>query len=318
VDAERLLQRVLEGGLIAPPAPVVAMLSGGRDSVCMLDLAVRARGAGAVAALHVNYRLRAEADEDERHCAELCAALGVELTVDRPAPPDGGNLQAWARDRRYAAAASLAAPAGARIVTGHTAEDQVETILYRLASSPSRRALLGMRPLDGSLARPLLGSTRAEVTGYCRCRGLRWREDSSNAEPTYARNRIRAGLLPELASVHPAAAANVLRTAELLRGEAEVLDALVTAELDGSGSTPRGTIALERLAELHPALRRLVVQALADAAAGRPVAGAARHAEEVAALRRTGIAMLDLGGGVRAVAERGVLRAERAGADTDI
>jgi tRNA(Ile)-lysidine synthase len=311
VDADPLLQRVLEDGLIAPPDPVVAMLSGGRDSVCMLDLAVRARGAAAVSAMHVNYGLRGEADEDERHCAELCASLGVELTVDRPERPEGGNLQAWARDRRYAAAARLAEPRGARIVTGHTADDQVETILYRLASSPSRRALLGMKPLDGRLARPLLGTTREEVTEYCRRRGLRWREDSTNAEPAYARNRIRAGLLPELSAVHPAASANVLRTAALLREEAELLDGLVAAELDGSGGTPRGTIALERLAELHPALRRLVVQALADAAAGRPVAGAARHAEGVAALRRTGTAMLDLGGGVRAVAERGVLRAER-------
>ena len=110
--------------------------------------------------------------------------------------------------------------------------------------------------------------------------------------------------------MHPAAAANVLRTAELLRDEAEVLDALVDAELDGSGATPAGTIALERLGELPPALRRLVVQRLADSVAGRPVAGAARHAEEVVALRRTGRAMLDLGGGTRAVVERGVLRAE--------
>jgi tRNA(Ile)-lysidine synthase len=86
-----------------------------------------------------------------------------------------------------------------------------------------------------------------------------------------------------------------------------VLDGLVAAELDGAG---RNTISLERLAELPPALRRLIVQRLADSAAGRPVAGAARHAEEVAGLRRTGTAMLDLGGSVRAIAERGILRAE--------
>jgi tRNA(Ile)-lysidine synthase len=312
VAADQLLERVVSAGLIAPPAPVVAMLSGGRDSVCMLDLAVRARGAEAVAALHVNYGLRDDSDADERHCAELCEALGVALTTERPQRPEGpGNLQAWARDCRYAAAARLALPVGSTIVTGHTADDQVETILYRLASSPSRRALLGMRPRDGSLARPLLGTTRAEVTAYCERRGLSWREDRSNSEPTYARNRIRAGLLPELAKAHPAASANVLRTAELLRDEAEVLDALVAAEVDGSGATARGTISLRRLEELHPALRRLVVQQLADGAAGRPVPGAARYAEQVCGLRRTGVAMLDLGGGVRAVVERGVLRAER-------
>ncbi len=311
MDAEGLFERVEAGGLIAPPAPVVAMLSGGRDSVCMLDLAVRVRGADAVAALHVNYGLREGSGADERHCAELCERLGVELEVERPIRPEGpGNLQAWARDNRYAAAARLAEARGATIVTGHTADDQVETILYRLASSPSRRALLGMRSHDGRLARPLLGTTRAEATAYCEQRRLAWRDDASNADPSFARNRIRLGLLPQLEAVHPAAAANVLRTASLLRDEAELLDALVDAEL-GRGETGRNTIALDRLGQLAPALRRLVVQRLADAAAGRPVAGAANRAEEVAALRRTGVAMLDLGAGVRAVAERGVLRAER-------
>jgi tRNA(Ile)-lysidine synthase len=311
VDADEMLGRVLEEGTIEAGTPVVAMLSGGRDSVCMLDLAARAVGADTVTALHVNYGLREEADEDERHCAALCESLGVRLEVERPVRPEGpGNLQAWARDARYAAAARLALPLGATIVTGHTADDQVETILYRLASSPSRRALLGMRPRDGSLARPLLGFTRAETTAYCEQRALAWRDDRTNAEPAYARNRVRHGLLPELAAIHPAAAKNVLRTAELLRDEAAVLDSLVDAELDGSGTAARGTIAIDRFAELQPALARLVLQRLADRAAGRPVPGAARYAEQVAGLGRNGPAQLDLGGGVRAVVERGVLRAE--------
>jgi tRNA(Ile)-lysidine synthase len=277
----------------------------------MLDLAVRHRGAAAVTALHVNYGVRDDAPADEDYCTELCGRLGVELVAERPLRPEGpGNLQAWARDARYAAAAGLAVPRGATVVTGHTADDQVETILYRLASSPSRRALLGMRPRDGALARPLLTTTRAETTSYCEERGLRWREDGSNADPAFARSRVRHELLPALERIHPAATANVLRTAELLRAEAEVLDAEVDAALAGPG--PRNTISLERLAGLHPALRRLVVQRLADAAAGRPVPGAANHADEVAALRRTGIAYLDLGRGVRAVVEAGVLRAERA------
>jgi tRNA(Ile)-lysidine synthase len=310
--SEAVLEAVRGGGLLAPGRPVVAMLSGGRDSVCLLDAATRLLGAELVTALHVNYGLRDDSDEDERHCAALCERLGVRLEVERPRRPEGpGNLQAWARDARYAAAARLALPEEAAIATGHTADDQVETILYRLASSPSRRALLGMRPCDGALVRPLLGVTRAETTAYCEERGLAWREDATNAELGYARNRVRHELLPALAAIHPAAARNVLRTAELLRDEAEVLDALVAAELAGSDGAPRGAIALERLAELPPALRRLVVQRLADAAAGRPVPGAANHAEEVASLRRTGTAMLDLGGGVRAVAERGILRAER-------
>jgi len=307
-----MLERVRAEGLLVPGVAVVAMLSGGRDSVCLLDLAVRAVGSDQVTALHVNYGLRDDSDEDEDCCGALCESLGVELAIERPQRPEGpGNLQAWARDSRYAAAIGLAQPRGATIATGHTADDQVETILYRLASSPSRRALLGMRPLDGSLARPLLGFTRAETTAYCEQRGLGWRDDSSNAEPVYARNRVRHGLLPELAKIHPAAAGNVLKTAALLRDEAEVLDALVDVEVDGSGDSRRGTITLERLAELPPALRRLVLQRLADGAAGQPVPGAARYAEQVAGLRRTGTAMLDLGSGVRAVVESGVLHAEQ-------
>jgi tRNA(Ile)-lysidine synthase len=321
MESEAMLEAVREGGMLPAGTPVVAMLSGGRDSVCLLDLAARLLGPGEVTALHVNYGLRDDSDEDEEHCAALCARLGVRLEIERPRRPEGpGNLQAWARDERYAAAARLALADDGLIATGHTADDQVETILYRLASSPSRRALLGMKRRDGRLARPLLGVTRAQTTAYCEERGLAWRDDPSNAGGAYARNRVRHGLAAALAEVHPAAARNVLRTAELLRDEAEVLDALVAAELDGADGAasgpgrepvPRGAIALERLAELPPALRRLVVQRLADRAAGRPVAGAANRAEEVAALRRTGTAMLDLGGGVRAVAERGVLRAER-------
>jgi len=311
--APDLLVRVEAGGLIAPPRSLVALLSGGRDSVCMLDLAVRARGAAAVTVLHVDYGLRPESHDDADFCASLCERLGVELVLERPVRPEGpGNLQAWARDVRYAAAARLAEMRDATIVTGHTADDQVETILYRLASSPSRRALLGMKERDGRLARPLLGTARAEVTSYDEERGLVWREDATNAEEVYARNRVRHGLLPELEAIHPAAVANVLRTASLLRDEADVLDRLVAAELDGSGDASRGRISHARFAALPPALRRLVLQRLADAAAGRPVPGAARFADQVAGLTRGG-SRLDLGDGVRAVLEGGVLRTEREG-----
>src|SRR6188472_3792796 len=186
MDADGLVDAVREGGLLASESTVVAMLSGGRDSVCLLDVAVRLLGTGAVTALHVNYGLRDDADEDERHCVALCEALEVGLEVERPRRPEGpGNLQAWARDARYAAAARLALPGKALIATGHTADDQVETILYRLASSPSRRALLGMRPHDGRLVRPLLSFTRGQTTAYCEGRGLAWRDDASNAEADY-------------------------------------------------------------------------------------------------------------------------------------
>jgi tRNA(Ile)-lysidine synthase len=262
---------------------VVVLLSGGRDSVCLLDLAVRL--AGPVTALHVNFGLRAEADADETFCAELCARLGVPLHVHRAGPP-AGNVQAWARDVRYAAAERLPG----LIATGHTATDQVETVLYRLASSPGRRALLGMEPRSGRIIRPLLDVTREETAAYCVARGLQWREDASNDSPAYARNRIRNDLLPALRSLHPAAEANVLRTLEILRDEAAVLDDLISAQPD-----------LDALAALPPALARLTVTEMAGAPVGARL-------PEILALNRQGTQTLDLGGGLRAVAEYGRLR----------
>jgi tRNA(Ile)-lysidine synthase len=328
--AGEMRELVREEALLAGPRAVLVMLSGGRDSVCLLDLAVALRGPAEVRALHVNYGLRALADEDERHCARLCDALGVELGVVRAGGADAdaaggeredgqgaqasqsaqsGNVQAWAREVRYRAAERMAEPSAATVASGHTAGDQVETILYRLAASPGRRALLGMSARDSTpagypLVRPLLGFTREQTTAYCRERDLAWREDESNASMQYARSRVRLGLLPALRAVHPAAEANVLRTAQLLRDEAALLDSLVDAELDSAGA-----IALERLEALPAPLARLVVVRLAEQAAGTYVPQAGGRVAELLELgRRGGRAELHLGGGAGAVIERGRLR----------
>jgi tRNA(Ile)-lysidine synthase len=302
-----VLERVAATGLLPAGRPVVVLLSGGRDSVCLLDVAAEISGAGAVRALHVNYGLRPEADGDEAHCAGLCATLGVPLEVQRVTRPDGapGNLQAWARDVRYATAARLASAAGpeARIAAAHTATDQTETILYRLAASPGRRALLGMTPRSGRLVRPLLRITREETEAWCRARGLAWREDATNDSDRYARGRVRAGLVPALRAVHPAAERNVVRTAELLRDEAEVLDVVVDTALAGSDR-----IAVDHLAALPRALARLVVRRLAETATGGLCARAPGRLDDIVAL---GDGALDLGDGARAVVESGVLRCER-------
>ena len=286
---------------------MVVLFSGGRDSTCLLDLAVTVAGPAAVAALHVNYGLRTASDQDEQHCRRMASELGIELAVHRPvaSPPPTGNVQAWARAERYAAADRLRAPDG-DVAAGHTATDQVETILYRLASSPSRRALLGMRPREGQLIRPLLPFTRAQTAEHCRARGLEWREDESNASGAYARNRIRHALVPALEQAHPAAQANVAALAEILAGEAEVLDELVASVLGG-----RDEVSLAVLRAQPPALRRLIVQRLADIAAGEPAAGVARRAADVAALPDTGTASVDLPHRIRATATRGIVRFRR-------
>jgi tRNA(Ile)-lysidine synthase len=308
-DPERVREMVRAEGLLGERGPLVAMVSGGRDSVCLLDVAVALRG-GSVSALHVNYRLRPQADSDERHCIELCAQLGIGLKIVRATPQERapGNLQAWARELRYREAVRLARElegegAPAPVATGHTASDQVETILYRLAASPGRRALLGMAPKDGRIVRPLLGVTREQTAAYCEARGLAWREDQTNDSERYARARVRHGLLAALRAVHPAAESNVRRTAALLREETELLEGLVRDELGG-----RRGIAIARLEELPTALARLVVVRLAEDAAETYVPQAGDRVHEILALgRRGGRAELHVGGQAGAVVEGGVL-----------
>ncbi len=321
IEPAALREAVRESGLFARDRPLVAMLSGGRDSTCLLDVAVALLGASSVCALHLNYGLRAEADAEERRCAELCEALGAELRVVRapaggaPAPGSAtaegdrtpGNLQAWARELRYAEAERLASERDALIATGHTASDQVETILYRLAASPGRRALLGMPAAEGRLIRPLLGLSREQTEAYCRAQGLAFSDDPSNEDERFARTRVRAGLLPALRAVHPAAERSVLRTAALLREETELLDALVGEQIGA-----RASVEVARLREMPTALARMVVVRLAEQAAGTYVPQAGERVAELLELgRRGGRAELHVGGRAGAVIEDGTLRMVR-------
>ncbi len=309
MEVEReLCEAVRAGGLLAGEQPIVVMLSGGRDSCCLLDIATRLRGSEKVSALHVNYGLREQAGDDERHCVAFCERLGVALEAVRVETRErvarAGNMHAWARDLRYGEAARVARERDALIAAGHTASDQAETILYRLAASPGRRALLGMSTREGWLVRPLLGVSRAQTGAYCRARAIAWREDSSNDDAAYARARVRNGLLAALRAVHPGAESNVVRTAALLREETELLEALVSEELAGS---PR--IAIARLRVLPAALARLIVVRLAEDAAETYVPQAGTRVGEILALAaRGGRAELHVGGLVGAVIERGELR----------
>ncbi len=192
---ERVESWIRGNGLIAPGGEVSCLVSGGADSTCLWH-ALRALGYD-VRAVHVHHGLRGdEADADAAHCE---AAFGAEI-VHAPT----ATTEAELRDLRYA----LTEGRGLR-ATGHTASDQVETVLYRLVSSGSTR---GIRPrrADG-VVRPLLPLWREETEAYCRSGGLSWRDDTSN--PDTKRGLIRERLLPLLDELDPRARANLLALA---------------------------------------------------------------------------------------------------------
>jgi tRNA(Ile)-lysidine synthetase-like protein len=197
VDTDALRARIEEHvrrlGLIVPGGEVCCLVSGGADSTCLWH-ALGALGYR-VTALHVNHRLRGEdSDADARHCAEALGAEVVEL--------DGNGLtEAGLRDQRYSVARDRLR------ATGHTASDQVETILYRLASRGTATGIDARR--DDGVVRPLLTVWRDETEAYCRAEGLEFRVDATNADTK--RGLIRDEILPLLRRLHPAADENLLR-----------------------------------------------------------------------------------------------------------
>ena len=276
------------------------MVSGGADSVCLLDVAVTL-GAD-VSVLHVNYGLRPGADADEELVRDLCRRYGVLLHPERVELGDAGNLQAEARDRRYALAERHAV---GDYAAAHTASDQAETVLYRLAASPGRRALLGMDPRRGRLVRPLLEATREDTREWCRSRGLEWREDPSNADRRFARARVRHDVLEALREVNPAAELNIARTAALLRDESAVLDERAAEHL-----IPGAALQVASLRAEPAAVARLVLR---EAAERSGLALGIGDADRILAMDDRGTSALDLPGG-RVLVEYGTVRFTREGA----
>jgi tRNA(Ile)-lysidine synthase len=244
----RVLVHVRSLGLLRPGENVLLMLSGGADSMAMLQLILFCDRSLALkikpAALHVDYGLRgADSKRDRRIVEEACVAHGIELHVlEAPAGLRGPNFQERARALRYDAARTLAAEHGyTRIATAHNRDDQAETVLYRLAKYPSPAALAGMSPLDGALVRPLLCLDAAEVRAYCRETGVAYGDDVTNEQPVYARNRLRLRVLPELRAVNPRFAEGLAEAAATARRERELLDSLAQQAWD------RALVAANRL-----------------------------------------------------------------------
>jgi tRNA(Ile)-lysidine synthase len=299
-------------GLVDAISSGVVLVSGGADSACVAAGLSEALGPESVHALHLNYGLRASADRDERVCRDLCSRLRIDLHIERPRGIGAArNLQAAARNARYAAAERLRARAGGDwIATGHTRTDLAETVVYRLAVSPGLRALRGLPAHSGRVIRPLLGIDRADARRLATEAGLPFEDDETNADPRFARNRVRAEVLPVLRELNPGTERNIADTQAELIEEAELLDRVVLEALEAAGAGA-GAVAIraDALAGSEPALRRLALRALAERAAGRPVPIGRRRAAQI--MRLAGHSEggdVDLGGGARAICEHGLIR----------
>jgi tRNA(Ile)-lysidine synthase len=221
---ERIAAQIGDHDLIAPGGGVTCLVSGGADSTCLWH-ALGALGYR-VSALHVHHGVRGvDADADARHCRDV---LGAEI-VSVPA----ARTEAEMRELRYTAGA------GRLRATGHTASDQVETVLYRLVSSGGARGIKPRR--EDGVVRPLLRVWREETAAYCRQVGLPVREDATNAATK--RGLIRDEVLPLLRQLHPGADANLLALADerprLPRGLERSLVELVSSR-HGSRSADLG------------------------------------------------------------------------------
>jgi tRNA(Ile)-lysidine synthase len=214
VDLTRLLARCR---FPAPGTAVSCAVSGGADSLALLVLAA---SAGCVTtAIHVDHGLRSDSAAEADTVAEAAARVGARFRSVRVAVPPGPNLEARARDARY----GVLPP---DVLTGHTADDQAETVLLNLLRGAGTAGLAGMR----RERRPLLDLRRTETTALCAELGLTPVDDPMNASLAWRRNRVRHQLLPLLGDIAERDVVPVLaRQADLLRDDADLLDALAAA-----------------------------------------------------------------------------------------
>jgi tRNA(Ile)-lysidine synthase len=310
----RVAEVVRREGLLRPDDRVLVGVSGGPDSVCLLALLSELRESGRLPGLrlhiaHVNYGLRgAESDGDEAFVRELGARLGVGVSVERArlTPKSGGSLQSRAREIRYAFFARLLREQElAAVATGHTADDQAETVLLWLIRGAGTGGLAGIPVLrEGRIIRPLLGVTRRDVLDYLACRGFSYRSDATNVGTMYRRNRIRHEVLPLLRSFNPRIVEGLAREAEILAADAAVLEDLdrdrwrdvVVEAVPGRVVLDRARLAAQPLG----LRRRLVRQALA-LMRGNVRGLTFRHVDDIlgALLEGSEGAGLNLPGGVR-------------------
>jgi tRNA(Ile)-lysidine synthase len=298
--------------LIQPGDRVLVAVSGGPDSVCLLTVLAELRDGGWIPGLqlhaaHVNYGLRgADSETDEALVREVGARMGVPVSCERvQVAKEQASLQRQARDIRYAFFARVLREYGlATVATGHTADDQAETVLLWLVRGSGTKGLAGipvmrvMENVPGSrVVRPLLEVSREEVLAYLVSCGIPYRLDASNVTALYRRNRIRHELLPLLRSLNPRIVEGLARTAEILSADAAGLEAVESdrwKEILIEAAPGRVVLSRQCLATQSVGLQRRVVRRALALVRGRATGLTFRHVEALLDGRRRA-----LPGGIR-------------------
>lgn len=252
---KKFKQYIEDQSLIEPKSKLLLAVSGGADSMVMLHLFNACGYNFAVA--HCNFHLRGqEADADEALVRKTCKALGVEIFVKHfqtteYAAHNNVSIQVAARELRYSWFSNLCNEKGfTSVAIAHNKNDVAETVLFNLTRGAGLKGLTGIKSKSNSIIRPLLFAYRYEIEEYAAQHAVAYRNDSSNAQTKYARNRIRHNVLPELQEINPAAIDNIYSTSLHLANTWQAIEAM--------NADFRAGVRSEALNEVHYCIEELI------------------------------------------------------------
>ena len=270
---EKVKKTVADHSMLEKGDTVICAVSGGADSMCLLTLMLRLSKEMElkVAAANLNHSLRgAEGDGDSQFVETVCEIMGVpfygkKLDIAAIARARGQSVEEAGRDERYKFFDELSAKlGGAKIATGHNLSDNAETIIFRLARGSGAKGLCGIRYKRGNIIRPLLDSTRKEIEAYLVENAVMWREDSTNSQLRYSRNKIRHTVIPRLEEIQPSAVEKIVSCGRSIAEDEEYLSSLADKLLTSAYVDEDEYSSSAILAAPPPIARRAAARLLED------------------------------------------------------